>query len=60
MKKIIYTLLVAVMALSFMGCPTVYEDLKFEELVPTPAYIMGDMAGEAKAMEVNGNVATYP
>ena len=27
MKKIIYTLLVAVMALSFMGCPTVYEDL---------------------------------
>lgn len=59
MKKIIYTLLVAVMALSFMGCPTVYEDLKFEELVPTPAYIMGDMAGEAKAMEVNGNVATY-
>lgn len=27
MKKIIYTLLVAVMALSFMGCPTVNSDL---------------------------------
>lgn len=59
MKKIIYTLLVAVLALSFMGCPTVYDDLNFEELVATPAFIQGDMAGEAAAMTVNGNVATY-
>ncbi len=28
MKKIIYTLLVAVLALSFMGCPSVYKDLE--------------------------------
>lgn len=27
MKKIIYTLLVTVLALSFMGCPSVYKDL---------------------------------
>ena len=61
MKKIIYTLLVAVLAFSFMGCPSVYEDLKFEEKVPTPAYIQGAMtpADTAVAMEVNGDVATY-
>ena len=60
MKKIIYTLLLAVLALSFMGCPTVYDDLNFEELVPTPAFIMGDMtAGSAAQMKVDGNVATY-
>ena len=60
MKKIIYTLLVAVLALSFMGCPSVYEDLKFEENVPTPAYIQGDMTdNKAVAMEVDGGVATY-
>ena len=60
MKKIIYTLLVAVLAFSFMGCPSVYEDLKFEEKVPTPAYIQGDMTdNKAVAMEVDGDVATY-
>ena len=59
MKKIIYTLLVAVLALSFMGCPSVYEDLKFEENVPTPAYIQGDFASKAVEMKVDGGVATY-
>ena len=40
MKKIIYTLLVAVLALSFMGCPSVYEDLK-PQLDLTGFYLKG-------------------
>ena len=42
MKKIIYTLLVAVMALSFMGCPTVYEDLA-PQVDLSPFYLRGNM-----------------
>lgn len=42
MKKIIYTLLVAVMALSFMGCPTVYEDLD-PQVDLSPFYLRGNM-----------------
>ena len=59
MKKIIYTLLVAVLALSFMGCPTTYDDVEYDQFVPTVQYIMGDMAGTPAAMTVNGLVATY-
>lgn len=59
MKKIIYTLLTAVLALSFMGCPTTYDDVKYDEFVPTVQYIMGDIAVTPAAMEVNGRVATY-
>ena len=59
MKKIIYTLLVAVLALSFMGCPTTYDDVEYDQFVPTVQYIMGDMAGTPAAMKVNGLVATY-
>ena len=42
MKKIIYTLLVAVLALSFMGCPTVYEDLK-PQVDLSSFYLRGNM-----------------
>ena len=42
MKKIIYTLLVAVLALSFMGCPTVYEDLK-PQVDLSSYYLRGNM-----------------
>ena len=59
MKKIIYILLTAVLALSFMGCPTTYDDVEYDQYVPTVQYIQGDMAGSAAAMEVNGLVATY-
>ena len=59
MKKIIYTLLVAVLALSFMGCPTTYDDVEYDQFVPTVQYIMGDMAGTPAVMKVNGLVATY-
>jgi hypothetical protein len=44
MKKIIYTLLVAVLALSFMGCPSVYEDLA-PQVDLTGFYLRGDMNG---------------
>ena len=39
MKKIIFGLLVAFVALSFMGCPTTYEDGKFEYATATAFYI---------------------
>ena len=42
MKKIIYTLLVAVLALSFMGCPSVYEDLK-PQVDLSSFYLRGNM-----------------
>ena len=38
MKKIIFTLLVAFVALSFMGCPTTYEEYGYD--IPT-GYIIG-------------------
>ncbi len=42
MKKIIYTLLVALMALSFMGCPSIHSDL--DPLVDLkPFYLRGNM-----------------
>ena len=43
MKKIIFGLLVAFVALSFMGCPTVHEDAEFK--VITPVYFVGEMNG---------------
>ena len=43
MKKIIFGLLVAFVALSFMGCPTVYADRNFEPLPVGDA--VGDMNG---------------
>ena len=43
MKKIIFGLLIAFVALSFMGCPTVHEDAEFK--VITPVYFTGDMNG---------------
>ena len=44
MKKIIYILLLAVVALSFMGCPTVYKDRDYEPLVIGD--VVGDMNGD--------------
>ena len=44
MKKIIYTLLVAVLALSFMGCPTVNSDLN-PQLDLTGLYLKGEADG---------------
>ena len=44
MKKIIFGLLIAFVALSFMGCPTVYKDLDFEPLPVGDA--VGDMNGD--------------
>ena len=41
MKKIIFGLLIAFVALSFMGCPTVHEDAEFK--VITLGYLSGDM-----------------
>lgn len=41
MKKLIFGLLVAFVALSFMGCPTTYEDGKYEYASAT-AYYVGD------------------
>ena len=44
MKKIIYTLLVAILALSFMGCPTVNSDLN-PQLDLTGLYLKGSFDG---------------
>ena len=44
MKKFIFGLLVAFVALSFMGCPTVYEDTKLEYAKAT-AYYAGSSNG---------------
>ena len=44
MKKIIYTLLVAVLAFSFMGCPTVHTDLD-PQLDLTGLYLKGEADG---------------
>ena len=44
MKKIIYTLLVALMALSFMGCPTVNSDLN-PQLDLTGLFLKGEADG---------------
>ncbi len=44
MKKIIYTLLVAVLALSFMGCPTVNSDLN-PQLDLTGLFLKGEADG---------------
>lgn len=38
MKKIIFGLLIAFVALSFMGCPTTYEDGKYEFATATAYY----------------------
>ena len=42
MKKIIYTLLVVLMAFAFMGCPTTYADYDYALVV---ADIIGDVDG---------------
>ena len=49
MKKIIFGLLVAFVALSFMGCPTVYADRDFEPL--QVGDVVGDMNGDGILLE---------
>ena len=44
MKKIIFGLLVAFVALSFMGCPTVYADRDYDKL--PVGDVVGDMNGD--------------
>ena len=41
MKKIIFGLLIAFVALSFMGCPTAHEDAEWSVL--TPGYLSGSI-----------------
>ena len=45
MKKIIFGLLIAFVALSFMGCPTAYKDLEYDPSVPV-GDVVGDMNGD--------------
>lgn len=58
MKKIIFGLLVAFVALSFMGCPTTYEEYGYD--IPT-GYIIGlngwDNPGDEIAMTYNFETA---
>lgn len=57
MKKIIYTLLVAVLALSFMGCPSVYEE-RYDYSLGV-ADIIGDMNGDGAPVTLNSDGVTY-
>ena len=49
MKKIIFGLLVAFVALSFMGCPTVYDELEYDPSVPV-GDVIGDMNGDGMGL----------
>ena len=56
MKKIIYTLLIALLAFAFMGCPTVYEENY--DLTVNVGDIIGDFNGDGEAATNNGD-GTY-
>lgn len=51
MKKLIFGLLVAFVALSFMGCPTTYEDGKYEYASATAYYVGSSTEWAFKQME---------
>ena len=57
MKKIIFGLLVAFVALSFMGCPTTYDDLDYAVL--TVGDIIGDMDGAGMPLTASGVFAGF-